>query len=130
MERTVSEDRRSFEDIVSQCGDFVFTLAYRMLGNHADAEDAAQDAFLSAYRKFHEFRGESSVSNWLYRNAVSATLMKLRKDKNKRTQSQPVYEEIQLVSGQDGPEKLAINSEFREGLERGLDRLAEMVRKA
>ena len=56
--------------------------------------------------------------------------MKLRKDRNKRTQSQPVYEEIQLVSGQDGPEKLAINSEFREGLERGLDRLAPDLKSA
>jgi len=55
MERTVSEDRPSFEDIVSQYGDSVFNLAYRVLCNHADAEEAAQDAFLSAYRKFHQF---------------------------------------------------------------------------
>jgi len=88
MERTVSEDRPSFEDIVSEYGDFVFNLAYRVLGNHADAEDAAQDAFLSAYRNLHRFRGESSVSTWLYRIAVNAALMKLRKDKNKRTHSQ------------------------------------------
>ena len=58
---------------------------YACVGNHADAEEAAQDAFLSAYRNFSKFRGESKVSTWLYRIAVNAALMKLRKDKNKRT---------------------------------------------
>jgi len=114
----------NFEDIVDQYGDFVFNLAYRVLGNHADAEDAAQDAFLSAYRNFHRFRGDSSVSTWLYRIAVNAALMKLRRDKNKRTQTQTGYEEIQLVSTIAGPEKSALNSELRERLERGLDMLA------
>ena len=65
-------DLLNFEDIVDQYSDFVFNLAYRVLGNHADAEDAAQDAFLSAYRNFHRFRGDSSVSTWLYRIAVKA----------------------------------------------------------
>ena len=114
----------TFEEIVEQYGDFVFNLAYRVLGNYADAEDAAQDAFLSAYRNFDRFRGESSVSTWLYRIAVNAALMKLRKDKNKRTQTQPEFDELQLVSPQKGPEQLALNSELREKLERGLDMLA------
>ncbi len=114
----------NFEDIVDQYGDFVFNLAYRVLGNHADAEDAAQDAFLSAYRNFHRFRGDSSVGTWLYRIAVNAALMKLRRDKNKRAQIHTEYQEMQLVSPEEGPEKLAINSELRERLERGLDMLA------
>ena len=114
----------NFEDIVDQYSDFVFNLAYRVLGNHADAEDAAQDAFLSAYRNFHRFRGESSVSTWLYRIAVNAALMKLRRDKNKRAQTQAGYEETQLVSPHMGPEKLALDTELRERLERGLDMLA------
>jgi len=114
----------NFEEIVDQYGDFVFNLAYRVLGNHADAEDAAQDAFLSAYRNFHRFRGDSTVSTWLYRIAVNAALMRLRRDKNKRAQTQTGYEETQLVSPQEGPEKLALNSELRERLERGLDMLA------
>ena len=119
-----------FEDIVDQYGDFVFNLTYRVLGNHADAEDAAQDAFLSAYRNFHRFRGDSSVSTWLYRIAVNAALMKLRRDKNKRAQVHTDYQEMQLVSPQEGPEKLALNSELRDRLERGLDMLAPNLKAA
>ncbi len=130
MENAVSGNPPNFEDIVNQYGDFVFNLAYRVLGNHADAEDAAQDAFLSAYRNFHRFRGESSVSTWLYRIAVNAALMKLRRDKNKRAQTQTEYEEMQLVSSREGPEKLALNSELRERLERGLNLLAPNLKAA
>ena len=130
MNSTISDNQPNFEDIVNQYGDFVFNLAYRVLGNHADAEDAAQDAFLSAYRNFHRFRGESSVSTWLYRIAVNAALMKLRRDKNKRTQTQTGIEDMQLVSPEEGPEKLALNSELRERLERGLDMLPPNLKAA
>jgi RNA polymerase sigma-70 factor (ECF subfamily) len=68
---------RQFEEVVQQYAGFVYNLAYRVLGSHADAEDA----FLSAYRNFHRFRGESRVSTWLYRIAVNAALMKLRRDR-------------------------------------------------
>ena len=54
-----SQTTQTFEDIVTEYGDFVFNLTHRILGNHADAEDAAQDAFLAAYRNFERFRGES-----------------------------------------------------------------------
>ncbi len=119
-----------FESIVDEYGDFVYNLTYRVLNNHADAEEAAQDAFLSAYRNFEKFRGESKVSTWLYRIAVNAALMKLRKDKNKRTLNQSGYDELQLVSPAEGPEKLALNTELREHLQDGLDMLAEKLKTA
>jgi RNA polymerase sigma-70 factor (ECF subfamily) len=119
----VKEDRaeQGFEDIVEEYGDFVYNLTYRILGNHADAEDAAQDAFLAAYRNFHRFWGESKVSTWLYRIATNAALMKLRKDRNKRTLTQTGYDDMQLTSPLEGPEKLALNSELRQHLEDGLE---------
>jgi RNA polymerase sigma-70 factor (ECF subfamily) len=80
------------------------------VGNHADAEDAAQDAFLAAYRNFHRFRGDARVSTWLYRIATNAELMKLRKDRPRRTLTQTGYEEIDLPSPLEGPEKMALNS--------------------
>ena len=119
-----------FENIVEEYGDFVYNLTYRVLNNHADAEEAAQDAFLSAYRNFERFRGESKVSTWLYRIAVNAALMKLRKDKNKRTLTQSGYDELQLVSPAEGPERQALNTELRENLEKGLDLLADNLKAA
>ena len=119
---------RQFEEIVAEYSGFVYNLAYRVLGNTADAEDAAQDAFLAAYRNFSKFRGESKVSTWLYRIAVNAALMKLRRDRPRNFLTQTGYDDMQLVSPTDGPERLALNSELREHLERGLDLLPENLK--
>ncbi len=121
---------QGFENIVEEYGDFVYNLTYRILGNHADAEDAAQDAFLAAYRNFHRFRGESKVSTWLYRIATNAALMKLRKDRNPRTLTQTGYDELQLTSPLEGPEKLALNSELRQHLEERLELLPPNLKTA
>ena len=124
------EVKYSFESIVEEYGDFVYNLTYRILGNPADAEDAAQEAFLAAYRNFDRFRGESKVSTWLYRIATNAALMRLRKDRNKRTLTQTGYDDMQLASPTDGPEKLALNSELREHLEGGLEQLPPNLKAA
>ena len=58
----VNQAEQQFEDIVETYTDFVYNVAYRILGNQADAEDASQEAFLSAYRNFHKFRGESGLA--------------------------------------------------------------------
>ena len=125
-----SQAVQDFEDIVSQYSDFVYNLTYRILGNHADAEDAAQDAFLAAYRNFHRFRGDARVSTWLYRIATNAALMKLRKDRPRRNVNQTVFEDIELPSPLEGPEKMALNSELREHLEQGLELLTPTLRAA
>ena len=119
---------RDFESIVEEHGDLVYNVAYRIMGNQADAEDAAQEAFLAAYRNYHRFRGDSSMSTWLYRITVNASLMKLRKDKRKSQLTQLGYDDTQLVSRTDGPEREALNSELRDRLEKGLDMLAPQLR--
>ena len=84
---------------------------------------------MSAYRSFHRFRGESSVSTWLYRIA-NAALMRLRRDRQKRTLTQTGYDDMRLVSPAEGPEKFALNSELREHLEQGLQLLAPKLKMA
>jgi RNA polymerase sigma-70 factor (ECF subfamily) len=125
-----TQTRLDFESIVEKYSDFVFNLTYRVLGNHADAEDAAQDAFLSAYRSFQRFRGESSVSTWLYRIAVNAALMRLRKDRRKNLLTQTGYDELRITDPSEGPEKLALIGELRERLEQGLGLVAPNLRAA
>ena len=119
-----------FESLVEEYGDFVYNLTYRVLGNQADAEDAAQDAFISAYRNFDRFRGESKVSTWLYRIAVNAALMKLRRDRNARQLTQPGVEDMDIPSPIQGPEREALSNELRNQVEQGLDELPENLRMA
>ncbi len=52
--------------------------AYRLLGNTADAEDAVQDALLSAFRHLDQFRGESQISTWLTAIVSNSARMRLR----------------------------------------------------
>ena len=53
-----SASSADFDALVEEHSSFVYNVAYRMMGNHEEAEDVAQDAFLSAYRAFERFRGE------------------------------------------------------------------------
>ena len=119
-----------FESIVESYSDFVYNLAFRIMGNAADAEDAVQDAFLSAYRNFDRFRGESTVSTWLYRITVNACLMKLRKEKRRRTLTNTAIEDTMIADWSDAPTRAALNSELKSKLEEGLQALPPQLRIA
>ena len=62
-----SGERAAFDRLVEAHRRDVYRLAYRLVGNHADADDLAQDAFLRVYRSLGRFRGESSFKTWLTR---------------------------------------------------------------
>jgi RNA polymerase sigma-70 factor (ECF subfamily) len=64
----------AFDVLVARNSRAVYQLCYRFLGNHEDATDAAQDVFLRAFRALPRFKGESSISTWLYRIAVNHCL--------------------------------------------------------
>jgi RNA polymerase sigma-70 factor (ECF subfamily) len=65
-------DLTAAEDLVAAYGDRAWRLASRVTGNAQDAEDAVQDAFLSAIRKIDTFRGDSAFRSWLYRIVANA----------------------------------------------------------
>src|SRR5687767_1655393 len=67
-------DREAFDRLVERYQRDVYRLCYRYLNNHDDANDAAQEAFLRAYRAIGSFRGDSAFSTWLYRIAVNSCL--------------------------------------------------------
>lgn len=76
-----------FEELyVSERGR-VFSTAYRMVGNRADAEDLTQDVFVKVFKQLHKFRGASSVSTWIYRITMNTCLDFLRKRKRRPTVS-------------------------------------------
>src|SRR5215475_4158530 len=69
---------RVMEEVLAQRLPSFYRTAYRFLGNSADAEDAVQDALLSAYKHLHEFRGESQLSTWLTAIVTNSARMHLR----------------------------------------------------
>jgi RNA polymerase sigma-70 factor (ECF subfamily) len=58
-------DTAAFGELIDRHRPAVYRAALAALGSHADAEDAAQDAFLAAYRRLDSFRGEASFKTWL-----------------------------------------------------------------
>ena len=110
-----------FSRLVEEYSDFAYRVAFRLLHNFHDVEDAVQDAFLSAYRAYPRFEGKSKFSTWLYRIVVNACLLRARKDTTS-TKVLPLaeYDDSIVPDNHIGPESAAINGELREVLEAGL----------
>jgi len=73
----------AFEVMVRTNTPRLLAVARRYLPKEADAQDAVQDAFLSAFRGIAGFTGASKLSTWLHRIVVNASLMKLRTRRRK-----------------------------------------------
>ena len=117
--------------IVEEYADFAYNVAYRMLRNVEDAGDAVQEAFISAYRAFDRFKGQSKVSTWLYRIVVNACLMKIRKEKSRANYLvETGYNDDIFKDWGNNPEQAAIDGELRDVVEGGLERLSPDLRAA
>jgi RNA polymerase sigma-70 factor (ECF subfamily) len=76
----LADDRRAFEQLMRRHQGMVRAQLRRLLdGDNAEADDLAQETFLLAWRKLHQFRGEARFSTWLYRIAYSCFLQARRK---------------------------------------------------
>ena len=95
-------DSRCFEMLYTRHKRRVFSLCLRMTGNHAEAEDFTQEAFLQLYRKIRTFRGESAFSTWLHRLSVNIVLMHFRK---RNLAAISLEELLEPRQGEESPKK-------------------------
>lgn len=120
-------DAAAFEQLYRLHSRRVYALCLRMVGNTAEAEDLAQEAFLQLFRKIHTFRGESAFSTWLHRLAVNVVLMKLRKKSLPETSLEETTEPDEETGGPrrdiGGPDVLLTGSIDRVNLERAVEQL-------
>ena len=79
VRRARGRDRDAFRQLVERYRERVYGIARGMTGNHADADDVAQETFIRAYRKLDDFEGRARFCTWLYRIAVNCSLDLLRK---------------------------------------------------
>ncbi|MBC7529238.1 MAG: sigma-70 family RNA polymerase sigma factor [Chthonomonadaceae bacterium] len=73
------QSRREFDTLVNRCHRQAYNVAYRLTGNHADAEDLTQESFLRAYRFFDRYNRDMPFENWLYRIMSRVFIDELRK---------------------------------------------------
>jgi len=76
---TPEKEIPDLSDVFSRYLPLLYKTAYRYLGNPADAEDAVQDALLSAYKHMDQFRGQAQISTWLVAIVNNCARMQLRK---------------------------------------------------
>ena len=77
VERSLAGHSGAFDVIVERHRRSVYQLCYRFVGNHEDASDLSQDVFLRAFRGLRNFKGQATVSTWLYRIGVNVCLNRL-----------------------------------------------------
>jgi RNA polymerase sigma-70 factor (ECF subfamily) len=113
LERARAGDLDAFNDLVECYQDFLHALVARMVPDRAQAEDAVQEAFFSAYRNMRSFRG-GSVRSWLSRIAINAAMDAQRLRKRRPAQPYPELEDEswQPPTGEEAdPEHTAILAE-------------------
>ena len=117
-------DLDAFETIYRRHSPSVYNLAYRMVGNRAEAEDLLQEIFLQAYNKLSSFEGRAAFGTWLYRLAVNRCLDHLRSAASQRQSLTKSFEE--------SPEPLAVHETtwHRLDLERAILQLPHSYRSA
>jgi RNA polymerase sigma-70 factor (ECF subfamily) len=116
-------DADAFAHLVTAYETSVYRLALRMCGNAHDAEEAAQEAFVSAWKGLPSFRGESKFSSWLYQLTTNACLDLLRREKRHRA-AVPLDEQTEL-SSEDTPQRAAETVELRDTLQAALQELSD-----
>jgi RNA polymerase sigma-70 factor, ECF subfamily len=105
IDRVVDGDHEAFADLLRPYERMIYLTALSVLGNEADAEEAAQEAILKAFRGLPRFRKESKFSTWLVQIVINESKMKLRKDRRRLYDS--LDEGIQNEDGDYTPRDFA-----------------------
>ena len=114
-------EQRIFEDLLRRHERSILRLCFRLLGNWADAQDAAQDVFMKAFRHLGDFDADKPASPWLYQIAVNTCRDQFRRRK-------PALELVR--NDPPSPEQLAAAGQQQALLLRALDSLGPKERAA
>jgi len=134
IKKSQQGDQKAFEQLIIKYEKKVYTIAYRMMGNHEDASDLAQEAFIKVFRSIKSFRGEASFSTWIYHVVANVCRDQLRKQKVKvNSLDEPVaYEgerlEKQLQDSGKSPEEKLEENELKAYLQRLINQLPDEYR--
>jgi RNA polymerase sigma-70 factor (ECF subfamily) len=124
-------DRSALSELLSRHQQRVFGFGVKMCGNTDDARDVAQDTLLTMARKVRDFRGDASLSTWLYTVARSFCIKKRRRTKGAPAYHEPLDRATQERTGEPSatPEQMLLGREARETVAAALDQLEPDARE-
>jgi RNA polymerase sigma-70 factor, ECF subfamily len=137
VQRARRGDSAAFGELVDRHQSAVYRAAVAALGSHADAEDAAQEAFLAAYRQLDSFRGDSSFKTWLLtitwhkainRRRTITRLWRVIAQPAADPEIEPQLERVAAVGR--SPEEAVVDREFREAIRAAIRALPPKLRDA
>ena len=130
LQRVAAGDRVALDDLFRQYRVVAYRVAYRLLGNEADALDAVQDGFVNALNHLDKFRGQSSFKTWLMRVVSNASLDlgRRRKRQEARSGGQSVTDDTPIADDLPGPGAELERADLRKQLTAALEELPEAQR--
>jgi RNA polymerase sigma factor (sigma-70 family) len=134
IRRMAAGDRSAFERVMRRYNRRLYRLARAVLRSATEAEDALQEAYISAYRSIGHFRGDAGLATWLSRLVLNECLERLRRsarrDKVVSIVSSDSDLDVSAVANRESdlPEEVLGRAQIRALLERKLDALPEGFR--
>jgi RNA polymerase sigma-70 factor (ECF subfamily) len=126
----LTRPRREFDRLVQRYHKQAYNIAYRLTGNHADAEDLTQEAFVRAFRFFDNYRRDLPFENWLFRIISNLFVDDLRRRPKARIQSldAPVGNDamnesnafLEIPDSRENPERVVLHEELDEQIQKAL----------
>jgi len=102
IRRLQRRDERAFRELLELHRDRVFNITFRMLGNRAEAEDVAQEVFITVFKTIDSFQEKSKFSTWLYRVAVNHCKNRIKYLARRHDRDRDELDESTTTSGVNG----------------------------
>ncbi len=136
VRKAIAGEEGALEILFAQHSRALFQTALRLLGNPEDAEDALQEAMLSAYRNLPRFEGRSQFSTWMTRIVINAALMRRRSKRahpalsldDSGEDKTPMAD--RFADGHPSPEQLYASAELSARVKENLQTLSPLLRNA
>jgi len=136
IKQILQGNRNQYKLLVERFQNMVFRTCMGFLHNKDDADDLTQEVFIQAYQSLSSFKGNSSLSTWIYKITINASLNKLRKSKKNN-----LFQRFDSLFGSEknkdfnisvteNPETILINNEHHQWVQKALNSLPENQRIA
>lgn len=129
--KALEGDVAAFEELVIRYQRPIYAVCYRMLGQKEDAEDLAQEVFLTVYEKLNYFDLKRVFAPWLYRIAINCCLSRLRKSRKVIFVNfdDGIYTDTEIAPGNwENPELALERLEQKEAIQQSMKELPESYR--
>ena len=140
VRRCNAGDESAFVQIMTRYRERMFSVAFSMLRNHADAEEITQDTFIRAHRGLAKFRGDASLATWLHRIALNLSRNRywyfyrrrrhatVSLDSSFSDENQATFSDL-VASDEAGPARETVTSEFSELVAQCMKQLGDRPRE-